>query len=457
MSPAISVTNVSESKITVNQLFLLAAIIIASVARFIELDGNSIWSDELYSLTFSSPDLSLGYVVRTAVNDVHPPFYMGLLHLYFSAFPFNVSFGRGLSAFFGLLGIIGLYLASRESLPRSTAMAVAAMTAVHNLHFFYSQELRAYALIFFLATMGIWLWHISSRKTSFSLALLAGISFALLSWTHYFGLLFSGLFLSCGALVELYYSRKITKIKIVTFTVFSIGLAFLTPVIIEDLGTSQYWTGKASLSGIAFLFTQLFGGKIAALVSLTLIAWTVIKTSSLSVEDKHYLLVIISFMTIVLAYSVTRYSILIPRFSFSILPLMLILLASFSLKTSKNKTVAWILIAALSYPTFFASVNVYDRRGSGHRLKALVTEVIKARKGEDIVASRPNMIETLFKVYGYPDMKVFPVKEHPTSTPFWLLLIHNVRKPDTFLKNSEFTVLKSIKHKREVAYLLEVR
>ncbi len=452
-----SIAKMSDNKMISNQLLLLTVAIIAAGARFFELDGNSIWSDELYSLTYSRPELSLGEVLKIAVNDVHPPFYMGLLHVYFSVFPFNVSSGRGLSALFGLVSIIALYLASRESLSRSAAMTVAAMAAVHNFHFFYSQELRSYALVFFLATIGVWLWNISSRKSSYFLAIFAGACFALLSWTHYFGLMFSGLFVGYGVLLELYCLRKLTRTRAVILAVFCAGLAFLIPVIFEDLGTSQYWTGKVTLSEVAFLFTQLLGGKFAALISLILIVWTATKRPSLSIQDRHYIIVVVSFLAIVVIYSLTRYSMLIPRFSFVLLPLILILLASFCSKISGNRFVTWILIAALSYPTFFASVNVYDRRGSGHRLKGLVSKVVEARNNEVVIAPKQKVIETLFTVYGHRDMKVLPVNEHPASAPFWLIFTHNVRKPDEVLKNKDFDVLKSIVHKREVAYLLKTK
>jgi hypothetical protein len=102
-------------------------------------------------------------------------------------------------------------------------------------------------------------------------------------------------------------------------------------------------------------------------------------------------------------------------------------------------------------------VNVYDRRGSGHRLKGLVNKVVDAQNNEVVIAPKPKMIETLFTVYGHRGIKVLPVSERPESAPFWLIFTHNVRKHDEVLKNKEFDVLKSIVHKREVAYLLQTK
>src|ERR1700730_14722316 len=67
-------------------LALCATVLIAGVVRVYKLDYQSLWSDEIFSLITTDPNLSVSEFWARVRTDTHPPIYYLLLRLSSSVF-----------------------------------------------------------------------------------------------------------------------------------------------------------------------------------------------------------------------------------------------------------------------------------------------------------------------------------------------------------------------------------
>lgn len=129
---------------------LPTAIVVFGVAlRLYRLDHQSVWYDEIFSLTVSQQ--SFHEMMQYLVKDfVQPPLHYFLLHVWFELVGFGPYQARLLSVIFGGLAILGTYLLGDCLFGRRTASIAALLLAVSQLAVMYSQEARPYAQLLFL-------------------------------------------------------------------------------------------------------------------------------------------------------------------------------------------------------------------------------------------------------------------------------------------------------------------
>ncbi|AGY58630.1 glycosyltransferase family 39 protein [Gloeobacter kilaueensis] len=169
--------------------YLLVAILIGAASRFLGLDLQSLWLDELYSVVASS-SASLGEVFeRWLFPDTHPPGYQVLLYFWFKLFGDSEVSARSLSAIAGVLAIFAIYRFARPLFGPFVATSAAILTACAYPTLFYAQEARSYSLLFLGATLATlaWLGLIcgdGKRNGAYVLYTLCAIFTAYL---HYFG------------------------------------------------------------------------------------------------------------------------------------------------------------------------------------------------------------------------------------------------------------------------------
>lgn len=124
---------------------------VAAVTRFVFLGHQSLWYDEIVSLTLAKQPF--GAMLRgIARTESTPPLYYVLLWVWVRVFGTSVDALRSLSACFGILTVAVLYLAARVRFSRGAALVSGALAATNPMLIWYSQETRAYALaVFFVA------------------------------------------------------------------------------------------------------------------------------------------------------------------------------------------------------------------------------------------------------------------------------------------------------------------
>jgi len=152
------------------EIFSFSAIFsVAAFLRFTKLGHESLWSDELFSV---STALSLGdrpwfsYVPKFVqqltyddsfltrkVADYSPPLYEVLLFVWSQLFGQSEFALRSMSAIGGLLAVLVMYFGLRKILKPVVAMAAASLLAFSPGAIFYSMEARSYSLTLLLATL----------------------------------------------------------------------------------------------------------------------------------------------------------------------------------------------------------------------------------------------------------------------------------------------------------------
>jgi mannosyltransferase len=142
-------------------LLILALTLVAFALRVFQLDKQSFWYDEAFSVYLAHFDLTT-ITARTAA-DIQPPLYYYLLNLWMP-FAGDSEFAvRFVSLFFGVLTIPLMYVSARRlyltPAPSPTrrgegvGIFAALIAAFSALYVWYSQEARMYTLITFLGLL----------------------------------------------------------------------------------------------------------------------------------------------------------------------------------------------------------------------------------------------------------------------------------------------------------------
>lgn len=131
-------------------LGLLLLLVVAFALRVFQLDRQSLWYDEAFSVYLARFDLAT-ITARTAA-DIQPPLYYYLLHVWM-LFAGDSEFAvRFFSLAFGVLTVPLMYATARR-FNRAAAFFAALIAVLSPLYLWYSQEARMYTLITFLGLL----------------------------------------------------------------------------------------------------------------------------------------------------------------------------------------------------------------------------------------------------------------------------------------------------------------
>ncbi|MEM4723700.1 MAG: glycosyltransferase family 39 protein [Candidatus Hadarchaeum sp.] len=78
---------------------LISILLLALSLRLFRIEAQSLWNDEGTSVALAARDL--GAITRGAANDIHPPLYYYVLHLWIKLFGNSELSVRSLSALLG--------------------------------------------------------------------------------------------------------------------------------------------------------------------------------------------------------------------------------------------------------------------------------------------------------------------------------------------------------------------
>jgi uncharacterized membrane protein len=128
------------------RVFPLLAVLLTVVAlilRLYDIDDESLWYDEGYTLLFSR--LGLARVILVGGAHEHPPLFYLLVH---GVLALQASYlvPRVIAALAGAASVLALYALGSRLFDRVTGLLAAALLAVSPLHLWYSQDGRAYEL-----------------------------------------------------------------------------------------------------------------------------------------------------------------------------------------------------------------------------------------------------------------------------------------------------------------------
>lgn len=245
-----------------HHIYLLAILAIGTMLRFLRLDYQSLWFDELASVVPVNPGNSLESVIEHARHD-QPPLFFLLLHGWFKIFPYTPYSGRIFTALIGIAGIAAMYLLGKEVKNKNVAMGASGLTAINFFHIYYSQELRFYSLLFLLAVLS-YLFFIRCIKQP-AVINYAGYSFFTIAllYTHYYGMVILATQAITFLCLMLFFNKRDKNFIILSVASGVIILLFFSPwlpVIFSDHQIQSFWIKKPD-PFFPFLYLYNYYGK----------------------------------------------------------------------------------------------------------------------------------------------------------------------------------------------------
>ncbi|MBC7233445.1 MAG: glycosyltransferase family 39 protein [Chloroflexi bacterium] len=134
-----------------SRLLFIAVILWATILRFYNLADQSLWYDEGFSIALAKA--SWAKAIAWTAQDVHPPLYYLLLHLWIRLCGDSAFAVRAFSALFGIAILPLIYLIGRHVLGEATGLVATFLATLSPLGLYYSRETRMYALATFLVLL----------------------------------------------------------------------------------------------------------------------------------------------------------------------------------------------------------------------------------------------------------------------------------------------------------------
>ena len=136
-----------------SQYIVLGLVLIGFVIRVVNLEGHSIWIDEL--ITRRRALISWPEMMDDLAFD-QLPLYYGLLHIWVAVAGQSFFAMRFFSVIFGTLVVAVMYVTGARLYGKSTGMLIALVAALSPFLVFYSRMARAYSLLWFLVLLALY-------------------------------------------------------------------------------------------------------------------------------------------------------------------------------------------------------------------------------------------------------------------------------------------------------------
>lgn len=372
----------SDKHITFSILFFILVL-----AAFILSNSKPAWLDEISTIEHTSNGSILNLISNLYNGaDSNPPLYYLLISIIFKYINQSLLLGRLFSFSAFLLGIffIRKLLNPREYL----GFYLTIMTSTYLL-FYLSNEIRAYSLLFMLATLFLIIY--TSRIRQIVKSILIAIIWTLLLYTHYYSIFYFFAFFC----IEFLHTVKSKKYFELIFLFIPI-LLFLPwiPAIINQLDVFKgfFWQDRPTLYRFLKYPYFFLGGSSLLLISL------VFRLDNLKAEfklKKKFYLILLSWLMIPLTVGIlTKYLNLVyveRYFTISIIPLLIIIPKVISYYKMKIMTL-FLFIYILS----FSTINIYNKMLEFENQNKKLTKYLKlSRKGKDVFCESPHVFYQL--------------------------------------------------------------
>jgi uncharacterized membrane protein len=222
------------------------------------LNSRGLWVDEGWSIIAAGKP-NLAEVTSMVADDVHPPLYFYLLHIW-QAFTGQTVFTlRFFTVLTTLISAAVIYRMGKALFGQQTGILAALLFVLHDLVLVLGQETRQYSQGQLLAALTIWMYWRFWRRPSRSNGIALCLAGAALLWTHYWG----GFVLLALALHALITSHRNIVPYAVAFSVVGLLFAPWLPVLYTQI-TDGIPQGighalPASRMGYEILAYQLLG------------------------------------------------------------------------------------------------------------------------------------------------------------------------------------------------------
>jgi mannosyltransferase len=228
---------------------LLLILLLAFGLRLLDLEGQSMWSDEgltLYRARQALPALFANQIVVDGVptTDTNPPFYFLLLHGWRTLVGESVFVLRFAGVLLATLAIPLLYAMGRLLGGRRAGMAAALLLALSPFHIWQTQVLRNYGLLVTLNLLSLYgLARFLYGRQQWRWLLLWLLASLLGIYTHFFGFFIFALGLATLGVALLLQQRAFPFVRRPVFWLLVVaGLLLLSPVL--PLAIERFAAGR---------------------------------------------------------------------------------------------------------------------------------------------------------------------------------------------------------------------
>ncbi len=321
---------------------LISLTFIGFILRFYNLGFNSLWLDEASTYTFAINSFQ-GIWQATASGEFNPPLFYWLEHGMLMLGN-NEFFLRFIPAVAGVLTVPLIYFAGKEFLDRTTGLIAAAVFAFSPFLVYYSQEARAYSLMFFFVVFGMIFYLRALKDNRLSNWALFGILSALAFWSHFYAIVIIGaLVLYALAIQLLNIKENLQNVKMLIIAVVIFCLASL-PLI---------------LLGIQLFASRTAGGPTFGVQGFDVIYQTFLQLAGFN-ELVMYLLVILFILGIIQAFRIDSKKCIF-LVTLTTLTFLISLVLSYKIPMVPRYLIFFIAVfvlgIAVSYRLFYSLVN----------------------------------------------------------------------------------------------------
>jgi mannosyltransferase len=217
--PLIEAGQLTSLRSLLTTAVVLCILLVGLALRLYRVNYQSAWENEAFSLNVSH--LPFPEMKAKLVEDfVHPPLHYYLLHEVFREFGFGDYPARLVSAIFGTLTILAIFLLAQYLFDTSTGLIAAVLMAISQLAIMYSQEARPYSMAVCLTAFAIYFFCVALRERNW-LAWCGFVVFSILMlYTHYY----AGMILAC-LYVYGFFRRKQFRIPALWWSLALLALA----------------------------------------------------------------------------------------------------------------------------------------------------------------------------------------------------------------------------------------
>lgn len=164
-------------------------LIVSLLLRLFNLNYEGLWNDELFTAHSANPFRPVSFTIDSLKNDVHPPLHNILSRFWVMKFGYNDISFRILNIIIGSLGVLSVYHVSKSLFSKKIAIIAMWLATVNPFLIEYSQEVRAYGLLFLLANYSYYFFiKLYKEPKQKNYLFLYAITTGAALYTHYFAL-----------------------------------------------------------------------------------------------------------------------------------------------------------------------------------------------------------------------------------------------------------------------------
>ena len=240
---------------------VLSVIIIGSIIRFVGLEYESLWLDEIASVNIVQG--SFAEMFHRIQSDVHPPLYYIFLHFWCKVFGFTEISLRALSALVSSMTLVVFYKFNKKVLSVRIAFLALLFLTFSEIHVWYAQEARSYSLFVLVCILSYFGYLRLLGQNGRNGGFLYVIATTAMVYTHVFG----GIYFAIQVLLSLLLPSLMVKIRLKLIYMHILVVVFYLPWVgygysqVADVA-SGYWIPMPSWKALIRLWISFAGGKI---------------------------------------------------------------------------------------------------------------------------------------------------------------------------------------------------